>query len=307
MRAARAARTWAGRFALGVAVFVLAGCASVVRVAYNNGDIAVRMMADEYLDLRGEQAALFKTRLARLHAWHRSEELPRYAYALESAAVRLRGGAGRADVVWAIGVIRERYRALAGQAVDEAVPVLATLTPANIAALEKKLAASNSKFVEEFIAGDAKTRESARIERISERFEEWLGSLSSAQRRIIGEYVRAQEPNQALRLADRKARQRALIGLLSEERDPAALRTGLRGVFVEYEEQRGVEYARTWREWEARVTTLIADVLQAAPQAQREYAAERLLRYAADFRALAAEGRPPPGTRTAEEAAAPGA
>jgi len=299
--------TWAGRFALGVALVALAGCASVVRVAYNNGDIAVRMMADEYFDLRDEQAALFKTRLARFHSWHRNEELPRYARALESAAVRLRGGASRADVVWAVDVIRERYRALAAQAVDEAVPVLATLTPANIAALEKKFAAGNRKFAEEFVEGDPAARESARVDRISERFEEWLGSVSAEQRRIIAAYVRTQPQNGALRLADRKARQREFVSLLGAERDPAVLRKRLHAFFVDYEAQRSPEYARASREWQARVITLVVDVLQAASPAQREHAAERLLRYAADFRALAGEGALPAGTRAGDEATHPGA
>lgn len=306
-RACRASAAWAVRLALGLAIVALAGCASLVRVAYNNGDVAVRMMADDYLDLRGAQADLFKTRLARFHAWHRNEELPRYAQALESAAARVRAGVTRADVVWAAGIVRARYRALAEQAVDESAPVLATLTPANIAALEKKFAASNREFAEEFIDGDPAAREAARIDRISARFEEWLGSVSPAQRRAIAAYVRTQPPNQALRLADRKARQRELVTLLGAERDPAVLRKRLHVFFVDYESQRGAEYARASREWQERVITLVTDVLQAASPDQREHAAERLLRYAADFRALAEEGELPSGTRAAEEAAHSGA
>jgi Family of unknown function (DUF6279) len=287
------------------ATAVLAGCSSVVRVAYNNGDIAVRMMADEYLDLQGEQAALFKVRLARFHEWHRLEELPRYAQVLDSAAARVRRGVTREDVVWAVATIRERYRALALQGIDAAIPVLATLTRQNLGALEKKFAASNRKFADEYLAGDPAARAKAREDAIGARFDEWLGSVSAAQQSLIASYVRAQPGIQAMLLADRKARQRQLVSLLGSGREPSVLRERLRALFVDYEAQRSADYARAAREWEGRVITLVTKVLQAASPAQREYAAERLTRYAEDFRALAEEGRErvPSGTRAAQEPA----
>jgi len=308
IRATRSIGRLACRASALVLVGALAGCASFVRVAYNNGDFALRMVANEYLDLQGRQTDVFKARFARLHEWHRLEELPRYAAALDSAAARIMRGATRDDVAWGVATIRERYRALAAQAVDEAVPVLATLTPDNLDALRKKFATSNRKFAEEHLAGDAAAREAARTDAIVARFEEWLGSVSEAQRRLIADYVRAQPANQALRLADRQARQRALVDLLAQEHDPAALREKLRAFFVDYEAQRGAEFARASREWQERVITLVARILEAASPGQREYAAARLTRYADDFRALADEGRrqQPSGTRAAQETAYPG-
>jgi Family of unknown function (DUF6279) len=288
--------------------FLLAGCASVVRIAYNNSDVAVRMVANEYFDLQGEQADLFKVRFTRLHEWHRLEELPRYAQALDSAALRVQRGATRADVAWAVATIRARYQALASQAVDESVAVLVTLTPGNIAALETKFATSNRKFEKEYLSGDQSEREAARIDTISDRLEEWLGSISTQQRRLIADYVRTQPANQALRLADRKVRQQELVEILRQERNASALRASLRAFFVDYEAQRGAEYARAWREWQERLVTLIAEILAVASPSQREYAAARLTRYADDFRALAEEGRErlPSGTRAAQETAHPG-
>jgi hypothetical protein len=301
-----------GRFATGASVLVLvaaiAGCASVMRVAYNNGDFALRMVANEYLDLQGKQTEVFKARFARLHEWHRVEELPRYADALDSAAARILRGATRADVTWAVATIRERYRSLAAQAVDESIPVLMTLAPDNLAALRKKFEASNLKFTEQYMTGDAAARKSARIDAIEGRFAEWLGSVSDAQRNLIADYVRTQPANRAMRLADRKARQQELVDMLERERDPAVLREKLRAFFVNYDSHRSAEFARASRAWEERLITLITGVLDTASPAQREYAAVRLTRYAEDFRVLADEGRAKlgSGTRAAEEAAHPG-
>jgi len=308
LRAIRSVRRFAGRVSALALVVVLAGCASFVRVAYNNGDFALQMVANEYLDLQGRQTDVFKVRFARLHEWHRLEELPRYADALDGAAARIRRGATRDDVTWAVATVRERYRVLAAQAVDESIPVLVTLTPGNLDALKKKFEASNRKFSEEYLAGDAAARESARTDAIVARFEEWLGSVSGLQRRLIADYVRTQAANQALRLADRKARQQELVDLLERERDPSALREKLRAFFVDYEANRGAGSARVSREWQSRVITLVADVLGAASTTQREYAAARLTRYAEDFRALAAEGheKPGSGTRAARNTLHPG-
>lgn len=293
---------------LAAATVVLAGCASVVRVAYNNGDIAVRILANDYLDLQGEQADLFRARLARFHEWHRLEELPRYAQALDGAAARVERGATRDDVVWAVATVRERYRALAGQAIDESIPVLLTLQPANFVAIERKLAAGNRKLTEELLEGEPAAREAARIDAITGRFEEWLGSASAEQRSLIASYVRTHPVNASLRLENRRARQRELMRVLRQERNASTLRGGLRALFVDYDAQRSVEYARAWREWQDRVITLITEVLAAASPAQRKYAAARLRRYAEDFRVLAEEGRTklPSGTRAAQEAAQPG-
>lgn len=293
---------------LAAASLLLVGCSSVVRIAYNNSDIAVRIMANEYLDLQGEQSDLFKARLARFHEWHRLEELPRYAQTLDSAAARVKRGATRADVEWAVAAIRERYRALAEQAVDESIPVLATLKPANYAALEKKLEAGNRKLTEELVEGEPAARDTARIDAITDRLEEWLGSVSAEQRRLIASYVRAHPANATLRLENRRARQRELVRMLRQEQNTLTLRTNLRAFFVDYDAQRSVAYARAWRDWQDRVVTLITELLAAATPAQREHAAARLARYADDFRALADEGRARlgSGTRAAQETAHPG-
>lgn len=307
-RAVRFARSRLLGILLVAATAVLAGCSSLVRMAYNNSDIAVRMMADEYLDLHGEQAALFKTRLARFHEWHRLEELPRYAQALDSAAARLRRGVTRDDVVWAVAAMSERYRVLAAQAIDAAIPVLVTLTPENLGALEKKFAASDREFVQKYLTEGPEAREKARDDAIDGRFEEWLGSVSAAQQRLIASYVREQPSIQALRLADRKARQQALLSLLGQERNASALREHLRALFVDYEAQRSAGYAHAYREWQERVITLVTEVLQVASPAQRKHAADLLAGYADDFRALAEEGRAklPADARAAEEAVHPG-
>jgi hypothetical protein len=276
-----------------VALATLAGCGSVVRVAYNNGDFALRMVANDYFDLQGAQVELFKARFARLHEWHRREELPRYALALESAAQRVARGVTADDVAWAIDTVRARYRALVAQTIDESLPLLATLTPENLTALDRKLESGNRKYVKEYLTADGAASENVRAESIAGRFEEWLGHVSADQRRLVAAFVRAQPGHLALHFENRQARQREFVQALRERGDPALMRERLRAVFLDYESRRAPEYARSSAEWQERLAGLIVAVIGVATREQREHAAARMARYAEDFRTLAAEGRAP--------------
>lgn len=285
-------RASAGARALAlVALAALGGCGSVVRVAYNNGDFALRMVANDYFDLSAEQARLFDARFARLHEWHRREELPRYAAALEDAAGRVARGITAEDVAWAIGTVRARYRALVARAIDEALPLVAGLTPDNLAALERKLESGNRRYAAEYLSADAAANERARADSIAGRFEEWLGRISAEQRRLIAAYVQAQPRHLALRFEDRTARQRELVRTLGARDDPALVRERLRALFLDYESRRADEYARSSAEWQQRLAGLVVGIAASATRDQRDHAAGRLRRYAADFVALAAEGK----------------
>ena len=88
------------------AAAALAGCGTVMRVVYNNGDFALRVMANEYFDTSGDQSEILKAQLARFHEWHRREELPAYARVFQGAAERAARGLTPEDATWAIVSVR---------------------------------------------------------------------------------------------------------------------------------------------------------------------------------------------------------
>jgi hypothetical protein len=284
---------------------LVAGCGGAVRMAYNNGDIALRYMADDYLDLRDGQEELLKTQLAQFHAWHRRHELPEYAAVALHAADRAQKGVRREDVTWMIGAVRERARVAAGHAVDDALPVVQALGPANFAALEKKFATANDKFVEENLRGDRERITRRHVKQLEERFQEWLGDLRPDQEALIAAYVRANpERNTLARFEDRKRRQQELLALLRGPRD-AGWAGRLRDHFVHWERGRTPEQLRLFKEWEERLVQLVVDMDATLSPQQRRHFAARLDRYADDFRALALQGRSAAEARAELPAAAP--
>jgi hypothetical protein len=277
----------------------LAGCGAVVRVAYNNGDVAVRMMADDYFELDGNQSELFRARLERFHDWHRREELPHYAALFSSTAERLARGLAAEDVTGTIAALRTRYQVLVSQAVDESAPVAATFHAENYAALEKKLSANNAKFAKEYLNGDQAKRDEARVAQFEKRFASFIGKLTPVQRELLVRFVKAQPRMSEVRLKDRERRQQEFIALLKEHRSSPNLAERVRAFFSNWERDRGVEHARLVREWEERFVQLMLDMDRTLTVEQRARAVERLERYAEDFRVLAREGERAGDTRAA--------
>jgi hypothetical protein len=270
----------------------LAGCGSVMRIAYNNGDLALRTMAYEYFDLQGEQQDLLKSQLARFHDWHRREELPAYAEMLQGAADRLARGLARADVIWAIVAVRARYRSVVAQAAEEGAPVLARLEPDNYAALEKKLADANRKFASEYLTGDQAKRDRARAKWLEERVGFFVGDLTDAQRALIARFVESQPRMSEVRLDERMRRQQEFVRLVKGYRSSPDLAGRLRSYLLDWDRGRGPEHARLARDWEDRLVALALDIDRTLTPDQRQRAVQRFRSLAEDCRVLAEQGQP---------------
>lgn len=281
-----------------------AGCGSVMRVAYNNGDVAARFKAHEYFDLHGEQSDRLKAQIARFHAWHRREELPRYAALFGDASARLAAGLTRADVAWAIAAVRERYRVTVEQAADEFAPVAATMDPDNLAALERKLAENNEQFARDFLSGDAAKQARARARRLSGWVDDWLGTVTPEQEALIAAFVQAQPELDRVRLEDRRRRQREFVALLRAHGKAPDLAARLRDYLVNWERDRGAEHRRQARAWEDRLVTLIVDLDGSLTPQQRDHVVRRFAFFAAEARVLARQGVPAGTTAGAPAGAA---
>jgi hypothetical protein len=271
---------------------VLLGGCTAVRIAYNNLDTVARFMAADYVDLDANQKESFRTRLTRLHRWHRGNELPAYAALLEAAKDRVAKGLHAADVDRAADTLRGFYRRFAVRAVSEAAPVLATLTPDQIIDLERKLAESNAKYASEHHLDDKPKRHRKLAKQMKKRFEDWMGSLSEAQEARIERFVVDHDAMTVMRLEDRIRRQKAGVAMIRAERDSAALAPRLAPLFAQPEIGRSAEYRAAVARYEAELGGLVMEIERIATPDQRARAVDRLSAYAADFRALAAQVEP---------------
>jgi hypothetical protein len=272
-----------------LAVCALLGACSATRLAYDNADTMLRFMASSYLDLDSAQAEDMRLRIVRLHQWHRRSELPAYAALMRSASERAARGITAEDVAWGLDNVRSRYRKLAARAAEEAAPVLATLAPEQIAALENKFADSNGKFEKEFLPADDQERRRVQARRMLARFRDFAGDLSADQEARIRLFVLANEKHVALRYEDRRLLQRDFVAAIRAHHDPRELEASLAEIFRKPELRRSEELIREDKAWDGALAQLIVELDRSLSPAQRAHVVRRLSDYASDFAALAGE------------------
>jgi hypothetical protein len=267
---------------------LLAAC-SATRLAYDNADTALRFMASSYLDLDPEQTEEMRQRIVQFHEWHRANELPAYAALMRSASERAGRGITAEDVAWGLDNLRARYRRSAARAVEGAAPVLATLTPGQIAGLERKFAENNEKYEKDFLAADETKRRRAQAKRVLERIRDFAGDLTDDQEARIKRFALANEKHVALRFEDRRQLQRDLVDAIRTQHDAKELGASLAEIFNRPERRRSETFIREDKAWDEALGRLIVELDRSLSPKQRARVVRRLSDYASDFAALAGE------------------
>jgi hypothetical protein len=276
--------------AAGAAV-LLAGCSGMTRLAYNNADIILRKMANDYFDLDAAQSDELKARLRRFHAWHRADELPQYVAFLRTAERRFTRGLTAEDVAWGMSTARTRFRALAAKAAEEVAPLVSTLSQEQITVLEHKLAENNVKYVRDNLPDDERRRTRAQTRRMVESLRQWTGDLTRDQEARVERFVRAHDRFATLRFEDRVRGQREAIALLRKRLPAKELAPRLAQHFTEPDSRRSDEYRREEKRWEADLGKLLAELSGTLSPAQREHVVKSIETYADDFSILAGDAR----------------
>lgn len=271
---------------IGLAMLLMLGACSAVRLTYNNADVLARFRATDYVTFTPVQADQFKARFAALHQWHRAQELPGYVQLLRGAGDRIGKGLSAEDAAWAIDNARSRYRKVAARAALEAAPILITLTADQLQQAEKKMAANNRKYEKDFLEGDPRRLQYKRATQIEGYFRDWLGPLNDRQIERVDRFAEDYGRMQALRLEDRKRTQQQALAILRAERDAGRLGARLAALFSHPEEGRSADYRATLARYEASVATLLVDMDRLLTPEQRLRAQRRAQDYAEDLAAL---------------------
>ena len=269
---------------------LLAGGCSMVRVGYGHVDTVAAWMAHDYFDLNAEQRDTFAQRFERLHAWHRSEQLPEYALFLEDVQQRTRRGLAAADVLWVVDGFRQRYARIAAHSAADAADLLATLSPEQIEAFKRHLDKINKKFLRENRSSDSDVERRKVVEkRTLSRLRDWAGSLSNAQEAQVIALLQSMPLVDKLRHEDRLRAQREFLALLEQ-------RNGERRIFAQrlrhwlehWETGRSAGQAQLFDEsWKKRAE-IYAAIDRLLTTEQRNHLLHRVQDYIDDFRELAA-------------------
>lgn len=273
----------------------LPGC-STIRLGYGQADSIAAWTADEYFDLDGRQKDEFLARFERLHEWHRYEQLPEYASFLTAAKNRLQSGFKREDVIWFAEGVKTRFRLIVNRGAADAADILATLTPAQLDALQRQWDKVNRKFVREYRLDDTlQEQQRAQAKRMLSRIQDWTGSLTYEQEQKIIALCNKLPLSDRLRYEDRLRRQREFLRLLELRGKPGEFAPRLRHWLLNWEEGRTPKYERQYAEWSEKRVQFLLEVNRMLTPGQRARVLHRLQDYVEDFHALAR--RPQTATR----------
>ena len=274
------------RWALGLlAALALAGC-SGVRLAYDNADTFIRWRMLQFLDVHGEQADELDERIARFMKWHRANALPKYARDADEGAKRLSRGLTREDLVWGYDVFTGHGREAMRVAAEQMAPLLDRLSAEQVRHMEQRIAEENRKFAREHLRGSERERREQRAQRIVERLEDWLGTLSKAQVEAVTRYSARAPLFADMRDRDNKRIQGEIMAVIRARES----RKRLADTMTTWDKRRDAAYAAARQTQIDEFNTLLLEIDRLATREQRERMVAELRRYAGEFRSLAARG-----------------
>lgn len=272
----------------------LAGC-SAVRLGYDQGPFLAHWWLDSRLALTPEQSARTKDALAQWFAWHRATQLNEYAGWL----ARTRGESGSAVTPQQVcrwsDDLRRRLDPLVERLLPAAAEVVVTLTPEQLARLERRLEEDDAKRRKDFLQPQQEQRWEASIERTIERFESFYGSLEPAQRALVAASVRASPFDTARWWEGRQASQAEMMATLRKLSGDRRPREQVVADLRQTVQRRWLAAAPDNSGYRERLALhqceLAAALHQAATPAQRRHLADKLQGWEGDLRALAARGQ----------------
>jgi len=267
----------------------LGGC-SAVKLGYDNLDQIAYWWLDAYLDFNDEQSRNLREDLARLHDWHRREELPKAIALLKSMEEAAAGDVTPAQACAFIPRLSERLSAVAEQAMPAAVTLALSLGEPQLVHLKRKYARHNEDFAKDWIRISPRERIDKRLRQFVDRAESFYGQVEASQREALRAAIASSLFDPERTLVERRRRQGEVLAALRRVRDGgvslADAQPLLRGLVDQQLESPDLGY-RTYQRalWEESCRNL-ATLHNTATAAQREAAVRRLGTYQRQLREL---------------------
>lgn len=195
------------------AALLLTAC-SAIKLAYNNLPELGYWWVDGYADLDDAQSVQLRSDLARLHAWHRANELPRVADLLQQIQRDTPADTTAQDVCRFFDQVRERLNASQVQAEPGAVTLAMSLTPSQIRHIEGKFDKGNTEWRRDWVVLDAAELLDKRLTSSIERAEQFYGTLDARQRAVLREGLERSRWDPQRSYAERLRRQQDLLQTL---------------------------------------------------------------------------------------------
>ena len=270
---------------LAIAAISLLQACSAIKLAYNNAPEFGYWWLDGYADFNESQTLKVRAELARLQQWHRADELPKIAELLQKAQRLAEADLAPAPVCALFAETRTRFDAVTAQAEPTAVALVISLTPEQIANIDRKLTKVHDEYRNDWLKLTAAERFDKRFKSNVERSEQFYGKLEERQRTVLRAGLEASSFDVQASYTERLRRQQDFMQTLRKvagKTNQAEVLAALRGYM-----DRSINSPNpAYRAYSTKLTNescaLFAQIHNTTTPEQRTRAARRLADYARD-------------------------
>ena len=194
----------------------ISGCTH--RMAYKNADFLVAWRVDDYFDLTRKQKQFVKNRVNYHLAWHQENELPRYIQFIENTKVAVSDGIKHQELQWFYSEFQSIRSTLVNRMLEDATVLISSLDDGQVAYL-KNYFQDKREELEERVNKPYADNIEIRYEELLERVENWVGPLSTEQKKKLSA-INATIPNTWPLWYDHQVkRQDMFLSILNQARD----------------------------------------------------------------------------------------
>lgn len=168
----------------------LSGCGT--QFTYNNLDWLIHWYVDDFIDLNRAQTKVFDEHFDKWHAWHRTQELPKYHAQLLKIREQVENKTlNEVELEQHFLSVKGFWENLRDHISPDLATMAASLTKEQENELFEELLEDNAKEQEEhdeFYAMSEEERNKDRLKRSEKGLKEWIGKLTAEQKAIIKSY-----------------------------------------------------------------------------------------------------------------------
>ena len=271
----------------------LAGC-SAIKLGYTTLPEVAYWWLDGFVDFDEGQRQPVREDIARVHAWHRAEELPRYVAVLQQVERLAATDFTPAQACALEPSLRERVSALLRGIEPYATAHALTLQPPQIQHIQRKYEQRNRDYTKEWVRLGRSDLLEKREKEIVQRAEMVYGSLNDRQVAVLRDHLRASVFSPATALKERQRRQQDTIAVLQRVSNQGVAigdaRAAVRGLLDRYIASPEPGYRAYVDTLRLETCRLIAALHDAATAEQRDTAVHRLRGWQRAFGELSSAG-----------------
>ncbi len=282
--AALAARL--GRTGTLLAALTLVGGCSATALVYDNAPWLIQTRVEDYFSLSDEQEAYVEASIRELAVWHRREELPRYARALERLERDFADGISAAEYDAMMGELYDARSRIGERSLPAIARFLAGVTPQQIDEYDEAFREALEEDRERLELSPEERRE-RRFERLLDNLEDWFDDLDDRQIARLRELSYALPDNYGQWLAYRERRHEDFLALLRRRPGADAIEAWLRAQWIERDRHaHDPQYAALRERFRADTRAMLLEMDKVLNARQRQHAIARLAGYRRDLAEL---------------------